>query len=126
MVVFYKDNDETDACNDENEQLDKGSNVLDHRHIKESTDSNLSANTDVTSEPIADSNLRPRNKDDDIYSDNGTSSVGARNKMEKITFRKANHQMVSKHAVIEVVNSLFPLLLDATLAAGARRNAINV
>ncbi|KAK1124289.1 hypothetical protein K0M31_006661 [Melipona bicolor] len=47
FYVFYKD-DETEACNYEDQQLDKVSNVLDHRHIKESTDSNLSA-TDATS-----------------------------------------------------------------------------
>ncbi|KAK1137792.1 hypothetical protein K0M31_002286 [Melipona bicolor] len=102
--VFYKD--ETDACNDENQQLDKGLNVLGHRHINESTDFNLSVN-DVTNEPIADSNLRARNEDDDPYSDNGTSAVGPRNEIEKRTFGKANNPMVSKHAVIEGVNSHF-------------------
>ncbi|KOX72935.1 hypothetical protein WN51_01865 [Melipona quadrifasciata] len=50
----FDDDGKTDACNDKNQQLDKGSNVIDHRHINESTDSNLNANTDATSEPIAD------------------------------------------------------------------------
>ncbi|KAK1131996.1 hypothetical protein K0M31_016138 [Melipona bicolor] len=50
--AFYKDDDETETCNDEDQQLDKISNVLDHRQIKESTDSNLSANTNATSQPI--------------------------------------------------------------------------
>ncbi|KAK1120879.1 hypothetical protein K0M31_011079 [Melipona bicolor] len=44
---FYKGDDET-----EDQQFDKVSNVLDDRHIKESTDSNLSA-IDATSQPIA-------------------------------------------------------------------------
>ncbi|KAK1124032.1 hypothetical protein K0M31_007058 [Melipona bicolor] len=74
--AFYKD-DETEACNDEERQLDKVSNVLNHGHIKEPTDSNLSANTDAASQPIADSNLRAHDEDGDSYSDNGTSSVGA-------------------------------------------------
>ncbi|KOX69102.1 hypothetical protein WN51_06505 [Melipona quadrifasciata] len=51
LSAFYKD-DETEACNEEDQQLDKVSNVLDHKHIRESTDSNLSA-TDATSQPIA-------------------------------------------------------------------------
>ncbi|KOX74380.1 hypothetical protein WN51_00283 [Melipona quadrifasciata] len=50
-------NDETDAYI-EDQLRDKDSNVLDHGHIKESTDSNLTANTDSTSEPIADSCLQ--------------------------------------------------------------------
>ncbi|KOX74416.1 hypothetical protein WN51_00319 [Melipona quadrifasciata] len=33
--AFYKNDDETEACNDEDQQLDKLSNVLDRRHIKE-------------------------------------------------------------------------------------------
>ncbi|KAK1132002.1 hypothetical protein K0M31_016144 [Melipona bicolor] len=93
--IFYKDDDETDAFNDEDQQLDKVSNVLYHRHIKESMDSNLSTNTDATSKPIADSNLHARNKDDYTYCDNGTNLVGARNEIEKITFRNANNQMLS-------------------------------
>ncbi|KOX78925.1 hypothetical protein WN51_08684 [Melipona quadrifasciata] len=48
----HVNDDETEACNEEDQQLDKVSNVLDHRHIRESTDSNLSA-TDATSQPIA-------------------------------------------------------------------------
>ncbi|KAK1124377.1 hypothetical protein K0M31_006741 [Melipona bicolor] len=67
--AFYKDDDETEACNDEDE-LDKVSNVLDHRHIKKSMDSNLNANTHITREPIADSKLHARNKDDYTYYDN--------------------------------------------------------
>ncbi|KAK1124490.1 hypothetical protein K0M31_006841 [Melipona bicolor] len=103
--AFYKDN-ETEACNDEDQQFDKVSNVLNHGHIKESTDSNLSV-PDATSQTIADSNLRACNEDSDPYSDNGTSSVGARNEIEKITFDKANDPMVSKHAIIESVISHF-------------------
>ncbi|KOX72857.1 hypothetical protein WN51_00797 [Melipona quadrifasciata] len=44
------------AINDETTYayIDEDSNVLDHGNIKESTDSNLTADTDATSEPIAD------------------------------------------------------------------------
>ncbi|KAK9296911.1 hypothetical protein QLX08_009221 [Tetragonisca angustula] len=43
-----------------------------------------------------------------IYFDNGTSFVGTRNEMQKIKgFLKANHQVISKYAVIEDVDWYF-------------------
>ncbi|KAK1137758.1 hypothetical protein K0M31_002252 [Melipona bicolor] len=92
--------DETDAYIDEDQQRD--STVLDRGHIK---NSNLTANTDATSEPIADSNLRARHKDDGDYSEKGASSVNAPNEIEKIIFGKANNQMIPHHAVVETVIS---------------------
>ncbi|KOX75163.1 hypothetical protein WN51_14310 [Melipona quadrifasciata] len=93
--AFYKD-DETEACNDEDQQLDKVSNVLDHRHIRESTDSNLSA-TDATSQPIAGS------EDTQIMPDDARSTA---------TFKSNDtyllHLQLIEYHIGHLANNLFP------------------
>ncbi|KOX75868.1 Unconventional myosin-If [Melipona quadrifasciata] len=81
-------NDKTDAYLIEDQQRDEDSNVLDHGHIKESAYSNLTANTDETSDSIADGNLRAHNKDDGDYSKNGSSCASSPNEIERIIFRR--------------------------------------
>ncbi|KOX70628.1 Putative polypeptide N-acetylgalactosaminyltransferase 9 [Melipona quadrifasciata] len=89
--------DETDAYIDEDQQRHEDSNVLDHGHIKESTDSNLTANTDATSEPIADIDEKKEKErreggdkvetTHDVENDRHDTHVSARVQLAFLTFR---------------------------------------